>query len=176
MRTSHILAFANLGSVALAAVELYGQCGGSAYSGETACVSGACCTKANEWYSQCVACAGGGSGGTSPEETKAPTTTILGGGETSIVVVPTLKSTKVQTKSSTKKAQSTAVPAPTSGSGSGSGSVPQGVTRTLPKSSGAVSSSTAIPVKGSFDGGMKLYDRSRKSFPPTPLTNLPKLT
>jgi hypothetical protein len=41
---------------------------------------------------------------------------------------------------------------------------PTGVTTTLPKSSGAVATSKAItvPAGGSFDGGMKSYDRSRK--------------
>lgn len=41
---------------------------------------------------------------------------------------------------------------------------PTGVTTTLPRSSGAVYSSVPIPVSGSFDGGMKLYDRSRMFF------------
>lgn len=36
------------------------------------------------------------------------------------------------------------------------------VTTTLPKSSGSASSPTAIPVSGSYDGGMKRYERSRK--------------
>lgn len=41
-------------SSALAAVPLYGQCGGQNYSGDTVCVSGATCSPVNEWYSQCV--------------------------------------------------------------------------------------------------------------------------
>ena len=49
----------------------------------------------------------------------------------------------------------------TAGGGSG-GSTPTGVTTTLPKSSGSVATSVAITVSGSFDGGMKQYDRSRK--------------
>jgi hypothetical protein len=36
------------------------------------------------------------------------------------------------------------------------------VTKTLPKSAGVTSFPTAVPVKGSFDGGMKRYERSRK--------------
>jgi hypothetical protein len=36
------------------------------------------------------------------------------------------------------------------------------VTTTLPASSGAVSTSKAITVTASFDGGMKNYDRSRE--------------
>lgn len=45
----------------------------------------------------------------------------------------------------------------------GGGTVPTGVTTTLPASAGATSTSKAITVTGSFDGGMKKYDRSRKS-------------
>lgn len=48
------------------------------------------------------------------------------------------------------------------GSGGGSGTTPTGITTTLPKSSGAVATSKAITVSGSYDGGMKMYDRSRK--------------
>ena len=36
------------------------------------------------------------------------------------------------------------------------------VTTTLPKSSGSASSPTAIPVSGSYDGGMKRFERSRE--------------
>lgn len=44
------------------------------------------------------------------------------------------------------------------------------VTTTLPASKGLVQSSTAIPVSGSFDGGMKRYDRNRMHPNPLPLT------
>ncbi|OBT72934.1 hypothetical protein VF21_08491 [Pseudogymnoascus sp. 05NY08] len=40
------------------------------------------------------------------------------------------------------------------------GATPTGLTTTLPKSSGAVATNKAIAVSGSFDGGMKMYDRS----------------
>jgi len=36
------------------------------------------------------------------------------------------------------------------------------VTKTLPKSAGATSFPTAVPVKGSYDGGMKRFERERK--------------
>lgn len=39
------------------------------------------------------------------------------------------------------------------------------VTTTLPASKGAVATNVAIAVKGSFDGGMKKYDRSRECTP-----------
>ncbi|OOQ84425.1 Alpha-L-arabinofuranosidase axhA [Penicillium brasilianum] len=35
---------------------LYGQCGGTGWTGATTCVSGACCTYSNAWYSQCLPC------------------------------------------------------------------------------------------------------------------------
>lgn len=36
------------------------------------------------------------------------------------------------------------------------------VTTTLPKSAGSTAVPTAIPVSGSYDGGMKKFDRNRK--------------
>lgn len=36
-------------------VAAYGQCGGNGFTGATECVSGYTCTKANDWYSQCIA-------------------------------------------------------------------------------------------------------------------------
>lgn len=38
------------------------------------------------------------------------------------------------------------------------------VTKTLPKSAGVTSFPTAVPVKGSYDGGMKRFERSSKSY------------
>jgi hypothetical protein len=55
-------------------------------------------------------------------------------------------------------------PTKTSSSSNGGGNVPAptGVTTTLPASSGSVTSPTPIRVSGSFDGGMKKYDRSTR--------------
>lgn len=44
----------------------------------------------------------------------------------------------------------------------GTGTAPTGVKTVLPQSSGAVATNAPILVSGSLDGGMKLYDRSRK--------------
>ncbi|KAG9103950.1 hypothetical protein FRC06_006735 [Ceratobasidium sp. 370] len=41
--------------VALAAIPLYGQCGGLNYSGDTTCVDGAYCQYQNDYYWQCLA-------------------------------------------------------------------------------------------------------------------------
>ncbi|ROW02494.1 hypothetical protein VMCG_06048 [Cytospora schulzeri] len=45
---------------------------------------------------------------------------------------------------------------------SGSGTTPTGVTTALPASTGATSTSAAITVTGSYDGGMKYFDRYPK--------------
>lgn len=67
--------------------------------------------------------------------------------------VPT--STTLQTSTTTLK------PTTTQGGGGG-GPTPTGVTTTLPASSGTVASPSPIVISGSFDGGMKKYDRSSK--------------
>lgn len=42
------------------------------------------------------------------------------------------------------------------------GTASAAATTTLPKSSGVASYPTAVPVKGSYDGGMKRFERERK--------------
>ncbi|KAF9525925.1 glycoside hydrolase superfamily [Crepidotus variabilis] len=58
--------------VVLAAVPLYGQCGGSDYTGETTCVAGSTCVYSSQWYSQCVA-----SSSTPTTTVASPTTTAV---------------------------------------------------------------------------------------------------
>ena len=53
-------------------------------------------------------------------------------------------------------------PTTTNNGGGGGGPTPTGLTTTLPNSSGAVTSPTPILVSGSYDGGMKRFDRNRK--------------
>ncbi|TDZ54796.1 putative pectate lyase E [Colletotrichum trifolii] len=55
MKTSALLSLSALGAVAVSQATLYGQCGGSGWTGPTTCVSGATCVSYNEWYSQCIA-------------------------------------------------------------------------------------------------------------------------
>ncbi|PQE29576.1 fungal cellulose binding domain-containing protein [Rutstroemia sp. NJR-2017a BBW] len=62
------------GSVVHAQSPLYGQCGGSGWTGSTTCVSGSCCTYSNDYYSQCLP---GSCGGGSVTTTAAATTTRL---------------------------------------------------------------------------------------------------
>ncbi|KAH7355458.1 putative extracellular glycosyl hydrolase/cellulase [Rhexocercosporidium sp. MPI-PUGE-AT-0058] len=63
--------------VVSAQVALYAQCGGVGWTGAKTCVSGACCTSSNEYYSQCVPCTAGGGGGGITITTKAPAQTTL---------------------------------------------------------------------------------------------------
>ncbi|WZH43588.1 pectate lyase-domain-containing protein [Fusarium acuminatum] len=65
MRTAALLTLANFGT-AFAAVQVYGQCGGSAYTGDTECPSGSSCVEASKWYSQCIPSSKG-----APSSTKA---------------------------------------------------------------------------------------------------------
>lgn len=60
---------------ALAAVPLYGQCGGLSYTGETECVSGAYCQYMNDWYWQCIAGTATTTVGGTSTTTKSTTTT-----------------------------------------------------------------------------------------------------
>ncbi|TFK30639.1 cellulose-binding beta-glucosidase [Coprinopsis marcescibilis] len=60
---------------------LYGQCGGRGWSGSTECVSGAVCTRVNDFYSQCLP----GSGTAPPVSTTTPAPPV----STSTSVPPT---------------------------------------------------------------------------------------
>ncbi|GLB34786.1 putative glycosyl hydrolase family 6 [Lyophyllum shimeji] len=57
-------------AVVNAAQPLYAQCGGIGWTGDTTCVSGATCTKLNDYYSQCLP-----GSSTPPTTTTTPTTT-----------------------------------------------------------------------------------------------------
>lgn len=52
--TSTVQATTTSGGGSSCSVAKYGQCGGSGYSGCTACASGSTCTKSNDYYSQCL--------------------------------------------------------------------------------------------------------------------------
>ncbi|KAH9485803.1 Acetylesterase [Psilocybe cubensis] len=56
---------------ALAQSPLYGQCGGTGWTGATTCVAGSVCNFYNEWYSQCIP----GSATTSTASTPPPSST-----------------------------------------------------------------------------------------------------
>jgi cellulose 1,4-beta-cellobiosidase len=82
-----------------AAQPIYAQCGGTGYTGDTTCVSGAVCTKLNEFYSQCL------------PGSAAPTTTV----STPTVTVPTSTATTPTQPGTTTVPTSTGVPTAVSG-------------------------------------------------------------
>ena len=55
------------------AQQLYGQCGGTGYSGGTTCPAGSSCSVVNPYYSQCVP----GAGSSAPAPAPAPSSTTL---------------------------------------------------------------------------------------------------
>jgi len=94
MRTAYFLL--GLFPIVLAQQTLYGQCGGIGWTGATTCVSGACCTYSNDWYSQCLpgSCQGASSSST------IQTTTIR-------------SSTTASSSTTTVKSSTTTAPQPT---------------------------------------------------------------
>ncbi|KAI0453145.1 glycoside hydrolase family 5 protein [Xylaria acuta] len=64
-----------LTGLAAAGAGPYAQCGGSGWSGDTACVSGYSCTVSSEWYSQCLPGAAASTTLATSTRTTAPTST-----------------------------------------------------------------------------------------------------
>ncbi|KAL3422216.1 fungal cellulose binding domain-containing protein [Phlyctema vagabunda] len=115
-------------SAAVAQVALYGQCGGTGYTGSSTCVAGAVCQSQNEFYAQCL------QGTATSVATARPTTTALSSASvskstssltsrsssstlvTSVVKVPTSSSLTVKaTQSTTAGAAPGASSAPSTG-------------------------------------------------------------
>ncbi|OBT90718.1 hypothetical protein VE02_00630 [Pseudogymnoascus sp. 03VT05] len=65
-----------LAGVAAAQVPVWGQCGGTGFTGPTVCVAGNTCVFVNDWYSQCQV---GGGNVAVPTTTTAPGSTPTGG-------------------------------------------------------------------------------------------------
>ncbi|PVG03708.1 hypothetical protein CPB86DRAFT_694308 [Serendipita vermifera] len=78
---------------ALAQQPLWGQCGGNGWTGGTTCVSGATCTKLNDWYYQCLPGTNSASSTTTTTRTSTSTTpttsTTPGGGSTTTTTTTT---------------------------------------------------------------------------------------
>ncbi|KAF1944651.1 endoxylanase [Clathrospora elynae] len=72
----------------LAAVQPYGQCGGMNFQGETSCANGWTCTKANDWYSQCVQGSGNAPAPAPPAGTTVATEPSAAPVPTSVIVEP----------------------------------------------------------------------------------------
>ncbi|GKU01652.1 pectate lyase [Fusarium langsethiae] len=170
MRTSIFLTIANFGT-AFAAVQVYNQCGGSAYSGDMECPSGSTCVEASKWYSQCIPDstskkaasvektdfdfpAFGFPGFPAPPQAPPTEDDNNQGGDNVSTPFPPVVLTKepvdtpeepVADPVDTVIANPTAAPT----------NEPVGTA-----SSGATAVATAIPVYGELDGGMTYYDRS----------------
>ncbi|KFZ24206.1 hypothetical protein V502_01315 [Pseudogymnoascus sp. VKM F-4520 (FW-2644)] len=67
---------------------VWGQCGGSGWTGAATCVSGSCCTFSSDWYSQCLPCTGGGGGAGGGVTTTAPSPVSTGTGSTTTCSLP----------------------------------------------------------------------------------------
>ncbi|KAK6532622.1 hypothetical protein TWF281_006803 [Arthrobotrys megalospora] len=70
-----ILSVATLLGGVIAQSPIYGQCGGSGWTGPTTCASGSSCVYSNEWYSQCIPGAQGTTAATTIKTTTKSTTT-----------------------------------------------------------------------------------------------------
>ncbi|TGO87286.1 hypothetical protein BPOR_0236g00090 [Botrytis porri] len=90
-----------ISATSAADVALYGQCGGTGFTGSTTCVSGAVCQSQNAFYYQCVA--GTGTATSAAEvissTTIAPVTTALAVSS----LAPVVSSTALQVSSATTK-------------------------------------------------------------------------
>ncbi|EKJ75954.1 hypothetical protein FPSE_03902 [Fusarium pseudograminearum CS3096] len=183
MRTSTLLTIANFGT-AFAAVQMYNQCGGSAYSGDKECPSGSSCVEASKWYSQCIPDSSPKKAASiektdfdfsafglpgfpaPPQASPAEDDNSQGDDNAPAPFPPTVPTPEGPTNTPEKPVDDpvdTVIANPTAAptskpieTGSGSGSI----TRTIPASSGATAVATAIPVSGELDGGMTYYDRS----------------
>ncbi|TFK38497.1 pectate lyase-domain-containing protein [Crucibulum laeve] len=133
--TTRLVLFATFIRVALAAVPLYGQCGGDGWTGETTWSSlvQPAFTLTSKWYSQCIA------------SSASPTTTTKSSTTTTKSSTTTTKSSTTTTKPATPTA------------------APSGITTVLPASAGYTALATASVISGSFDGKMVKYDRKGSS-------------
>ncbi|KAG8977403.1 hypothetical protein FRC05_001801 [Tulasnella sp. 425] len=94
---------AALAKLGLAAVPLWGQCGGLTYTGDTTCVAGATCVYQNDWYWQCLAAT------STTSSSKTSTTTSKSSSTTTTTTTAKTSSTTTKT-SSTTTTSSTSVP------------------------------------------------------------------
>ncbi|KAG8994248.1 hypothetical protein FRB90_000496 [Tulasnella sp. 427] len=101
-------------TLAKADVALYGQCGGSGYTGSTTCVSGATCVYQNAYYSQCLASSSTTSSTKSTTTSKTSTTKTSSTSSTK-----TTTTSKTSSSSTTSKTTTAATTTTTSGSTSG---------------------------------------------------------
>lgn len=146
----HSLSLLALASVAMGCLNVNSNACASFIKSQSATASAFCAT-----YTQTVATATTGlpawatNCSNKPKMISAECSCHYTGGGGSPGTSTTATATTTRTTTTTQGGGST-VPAPT------------GVTTTLPASSGVVTSAVPITVSGSFDGGMRRYDRSSK--------------
>ncbi|KAH8198379.1 hypothetical protein TruAng_007476 [Truncatella angustata] len=104
-----------LASAASASIATWGQCGGTGYTGETTCVSGAVCTTYNPYYAQCVP--GSATSAATSSSSRAATTTTSNAATTSSSITKATSATATTTVPT--KGGSTSSTAPTSTATSG---------------------------------------------------------
>ncbi|KAH7080146.1 1, 4-beta cellobiohydrolase [Paraphoma chrysanthemicola] len=110
MKNVALLAAAALAPAINAQGSLYQQCGGIGFSGSTSCVSGAYCSKINDYYSQCLP-------GTAPGATSAAATSNAATSRTvpSSATPPPATTLKTSATASGPATVSSAAPVPDSG-------------------------------------------------------------
>ncbi|KAG8945357.1 hypothetical protein FRC04_000892 [Tulasnella sp. 424] len=167
MKAAAALSALALAHGALAIAEYY-QCGG--YEGITAeCDAGLVCVVQNPYYFQCLKPSEGqtttGGSGSTPTTTTTTTTTATTTSPTTSKTSTTSSTTKSTTSSTTSSTKTTTTTTKTTTTTTTTkttttpSSAPTGLTTTLPASSGYVALPTASVITGTFDGGMKRYDR-----------------
>ncbi|KAG8929295.1 hypothetical protein FRC01_004561 [Tulasnella sp. 417] len=139
----------------------YSQCGG--VNGVTGtCDSGLVCVVMNPYYFQCLKPTAGQTTTGAAIAARATTTKSTTKSTTTTKKTSTTKSSST-TKSTTTKKSTTTTKTTTTTKAATTTAGPTGVTTTLPASSGLVSLPTASVIKGTFDGGMKRFDRAGSS-------------
>ncbi|KUI52954.1 putative 1,4-beta-D-glucan cellobiohydrolase C [Cytospora mali] len=109
-RTFFALASLALGATAQSTAGAYGQCGGSGYTGATACGSGYTCTTYNPYYAQCY-----------PDGTTSSAVTSTTSGSTRTPTSTTTSSGSITTTVSTTQPTTTLATSTTVATGTGSG-------------------------------------------------------
>ncbi|KAG8919770.1 hypothetical protein FRC02_001386 [Tulasnella sp. 418] len=161
----------------MATVPIYYQCGGNNWTGETECDPGLVCVFQNEWYHQCLPAPSTLSTtassttsevetSTSDVETSSIETSSSSSKTSSSSIKPSSSSIR-PSSSSTKTSSSTIKTSTTTSTKTTTSAVitaaPTGLTTALPASSGYVAFATASVISGTFDGGMRRYDRAGSS-------------
>ncbi|PBL00816.1 beta-glucosidase [Armillaria gallica] len=114
LRLVGTLAFSSLVTIVVAQQQVYQQCGGTGWTGSTACVSGSACVVLNDYYSQCLPSAASSSATSTAASTtstaasttsKATSTSTSGATSTSSVSIPKATNMSPEWQAAYKKAE-----------------------------------------------------------------------